>query len=430
MKRILLMLAYTGIVLAADSSLRLGEAFDLALHHEPGYQVSTYKTASVGEVIHQAESKLYPQAQLSMSGGKYGYEAYYNHQQVSEIYKTYSLSLMQAIYHPEYLRTIDQSRSRFEGANEDLKKQSQHLGLEVARGYVKVLESENNVTKSDMQKSFLTAKYQKVKNMLDLGLANKLDYLDAKISLDRAVSDWTSAKRELQSSKVQLGHMIGYPIDQLSNSHPDYDLKQLRALKDAWMTKLANNPDYKIAEFSKKAAKDEVDIRFYDHYPKVDLNLNRSENHTNDPIAHQYDNKALVQVSIPLYQGGYTSSRVQEATLLLNAADANVEYSKKIASDRLEDLWVEYESLIESIQVLQDSEYSLKLYVEAVEKSEKEGVKSAVDVLEAKAKYESIRADRDAAVFNLLINQLGLLDLTGDLTVETIKDIERMFLDS
>ncbi len=208
--------------------------------------------------------------------------------------------------------------------------------------------------------------------------------------------------------------MVGHSIGQLSNSHPNYDLKQVSALKDIWMIKLANNPDYKIAEFSKKAAKDEVDIRFYDHYPN-DLNLNRSENYTNDPIAHQYDNKALVQMSIPIYQGGYTSSRVQEATLLLNAADANVEYSKKIASDRLEDLWTEYESLLESIQVLRDSEYSLKLYVEAVEKSEKEGIKSAVDVLEAKAKYESIRADRDAAVFSLLINQLGLLDLTSNL---------------
>lgn len=412
---------------ALEPALTLREVYELALAHEPAFRVASYKTEAVGETIRQAKSKFFPQAQLSVSGGKYAYEAYYNHIGMSEIYKTYALSLTQPLYHPEYLRVFEQTQTRFDAATEDLKKQSQQLGLNVVRSYIKILQADGNVSRNTAQLKFLQAKYARAKEMFVLGLVNRIDLLDAKVARDKANADCAVAKRQLEAAKVQLSHMIARPFESVPQRKVSSGIDALINNKEYWTALLSDNPDIKIAEFSNKMAKDEVDIRAYDHYPKIDLSLGRSENYTGDPVAHKYDNKALVQLSLPLYQGGYTTSRVQEAMLSLHATVAGIADARKSALDRLEDLWVEKLSLHDSVQVFREAEQSLALYVKAVQQGEQEGIRSNVDVLEAQAKYEAVRIDLDGALYSLLVNQLALLDLTGHLSLETLNELEKAF---
>lgn len=414
---------------ANDEPLRLYQAYELALSYAPKYQGQRYKTDATAEGIEQAKSRLYPKVDLTGSGGKYEYETYYNGENTSETYKTYSLSLVQPLYRPEILDVIDQSQTRYNASKEELTQQEQQLGIDVAKAYFKILQVSMEMEKLETQKIFFETKYQKTLSMLPLGLSNSVELLDAKANKDKAIVDYVSKKRELQAAKAKLERLIGKNAGHVMPHEEHYDIQKFSKSRSLWKKRLLeNNKDSKIAEFSKEVAKLEMDIRKYEHYPKVDLVVSKTQNYTNDLVAHKYDNKAMVQVSVPLYQGGYTKSRVQEATLLFHAASENLNAVNTQILDQFEDIWTQREALLESINVLEAAKHSAKMYLLGVKQGEKEGTKSQVDILEAETKFQSMKSELAITFYELLLNELNLLALTGDLSLAKMQQIETMFL--
>jgi len=62
--------------------------------------------------------------------------------------------------------------------------------------------------------------------------------------------------------------------------------------------------------------------------------------------------------------------------------------------------------------------------VVSMEKAHKAGLKSVVDVLEAKAKLYGAKRDLINATYDLINNQLELLNATGELNSAKIKELE------
>ncbi|OYZ56050.1 MAG: hypothetical protein B7Y17_07195, partial [Sulfuricurvum sp. 24-42-5] len=150
------------IALEASSyaqNLTLSEAYTLALQHAPKLRSAAYKTEATQELVHQSRSRLLPQVQGSLSYGYYGYEAPYLREPVKENYSSYSLSVSQAIYHPEYWRGLDETKARAKGAEYAFKAQAQQMGLDVAKAYFELVRAHQNVDLADSQKKYYETKY-------------------------------------------------------------------------------------------------------------------------------------------------------------------------------------------------------------------------------------------------------------------------------
>lgn len=415
------------LLMASEDPLHLYQAYELALSYTPSYQAQRYKTDATAEGIEQAKSKLYPKVDLTASGGKYEYETSYNAENSSETYKTYSLSLVQPLYRPEILDLIDQTQIRYESSKEELSQQEQQLGIEVAKAYLKALQITKELDRLNTQKILFDTKYQKVLSMLPLGLSNSVDLLEAKANKDKSSVDYTTKKREFQTAKGKLERLIGKDINNFITHTEYYNIEKFSISKSLWKSRLRDyNKENKIAELSKKIAQLEMDIRKYEHYPKVDFVLGKTQNYTNDVVSHKYDNKALVQVTIPLYQGGYTKSRVQEATLLFHAASANLTAVNTQILDQFEELWTQREAILESISVLEEAKKSASMYLLAVQQSQKSGLKSQLDLLEAEAKFQAMKSELAISFYEMILNELSLLALTGDLTLSKMRELETM----
>jgi outer membrane protein len=415
MIRSLFLISVSSLVLFAGNVLTWERAYELALTNHPGYRVEKYKTQAVEESVRQAQSRLFPKIDISASGGKYEYETFYNTAETSEVYKTYSLSLVQPLFRPELWRTVDQMQKRYETSTTELKKQAQQVGVDVMKTYLQMLKTQADIDKLHTQKELYDAKFRKSADMIAMGLSNSVELIEAKVNKEKASIDLLAKKREYQTLKSKLERLCKTPFDSIAPIQSD---REFSMSKEEWMNYLRENKDLKIARLSKKVAEDEVAIRNYDHYPKVDLSLGRSQNYTNDPVAHKYDNKAFVQLSFPIYQGGYTSSRVQEAVLLRNAAESNEELAQLQIQDKFEELWTQRESLHESIGVLKQALESSKLFLKSTRSGYEKGIKNQIDIMEAELKMKSVESELNISHHDMMINEVGLLDLTGRLGVE------------
>lgn len=420
MKHNFLLLLFSAISLYADAVLTLSKAYELALVNHPGYRAEKFKTKAVLENVKQAESKLYPKIDISASEGKYEYETNYNDAKTSEEYKTYTLSLVQPLFHPELWRTVTQTQSQYDTSNTELEKQAQQVGLDVIKTYMQILQVQAYIEELQIKKELYDAKFTKSSYMMPMGLSNSVELLDAKVNKEKASIDLIAKKREYKTLKNKLERLTKTNFDSIVK----YDAERSFLMsKEKWINQLQENKDLKIVRLSKKMAEDEVSIRRYDYYPKIDLSLQRNQNNTNDPFAHKYDNKALIQFSLSIYQGGYTSSRVQEAMLLLNAAESNEEFVHMQIQDKFEELWAQRESLYESIDVLKQALESSKMLLKATQDECKKGIKNQLDIMEAELKMKNIESELEVSLCDMTINEIDLLNLTGQLVADKIKDI-------
>jgi outer membrane protein len=410
-------------------TMSLGEAYDLALKNEPHLKSLTLKTEAYKESVEQSKARLYPQVQGSLSWGRYEYDAEYLKAPVKENYDSYSISASQPLYHPELWRSVDESKASETAANEQLRGEVQKLGLDLAKAYFNVLKTESTVVLSKSKKDYYETKYKQLEEMLKFGLTNRIDLLEAKVASDKALSESLVEQKRLQVAILRLEHIIKQPFGELpSFDFTTVDLEQLFHDRSVWENKLSNNPNFKASVASEEMATHQVAIREYEHYPKVDLNINRKETYSQDPVSHKYDNQAIVQMSIPIYQGGYTQSRVREGAILLQSAQSDVEYNQLDTKLKFEEQWAESQMNIETLLTLKESEKSAVLYVESVDQGHKAGLKSLVDLLEAKSKLYEIRRDTIDAGYQLVNNYLTLLDVSGELTSENIKALENMMI--
>lgn len=112
--------------------------------------------------------------------------------------------------------------------------------------------------------------------------------------------------------------------------------------------------------------------------------------------------------------------------MLLESAQNDVEYNRLDTKQRFEELWAESQLNVETLQVLKESEKSAKLYLDSMELANKAGLKSLLDVLEAKAKFYEVKRDTINAGYELVNNYLSLLDVTGELNSDNIAFLENM----
>lgn len=412
-----------------DEHLTLSRAYDLALHNEPRLAALSLKTQATKEAIEQSRARLYPQVQGNFSWGRYEYDAEYLKSEVKENYTSYSVSATQPLFHPEVWRGVDESKAREKAARYQFIVEAQKLGLDVAKAYFNLIRTHRNVELMASQKAYYDTKYRQLEEMLKIGLTNRIDLLEAKIRRDKAHSEWLTEQKRVQVATMRLQHLVNAEVKELpAFDFSTLDPETLFAQRSVWEAKLPSNPSTQAAVAGEEMSRHQVAIREYDHYPKLDLSLNRKETYTEDTVAHKYDNQAIVQLSIPIYQGGYTQSRVRESRLLADAARKELDYSRQESALKFEELWADHELNLESLKILRDSEKSAALFLESVEKAHQAGLKSVVDVLEAKAKLFEIKRDTVDAEYQLVDNYLGMLDVTGELDSDNIALLEKMIM--
>lgn len=411
--------------LYANEQLNLSDAYALALKNESKTKSAEYRAESSEEMVAQVRSRLLPQVQYSYSTGNSDYEVNYYPKPTKEKYTYNQFSLIQPLYHPEYWSAASQAYKKRDGAKLDYQRQTQILGLDLAKAYFTYLKTKKEESLAKTQMEQYESKYKQLDKMLSMGLTNKIDMLESKIAFDKAKAEWLTKQKQLFVTKFALEKFIGVSLEDKTLFEPEkINTKALGANKEEWLAKLSSNMDVRLAEISKEVAQKEVRVRFYDHFPKVDIRLSDTRTDSKDPSARKYDRSAFLDVKIPIFQGGYTTARVSEAKLLLNAASEDLDNATKEAKLKFEDLWSRRQLAIEYVELYKESEKASELHLQAVEKAHTAGLKSIVDLLEARAKLYQTRKELLDATYELINNQMELLAVVGELNMAKIIELE------
>jgi len=418
-------------------ALSLQESFELAQQSDPEILSARAEYEAASENIPQARSALLPQISLDVFVGNSEQTtsnasgSFYNDGTEDNDSQGYKLTIDQTLYNHQYYKTLDQTKASVAQAAAFYSAQQQELLLRVAKQYLDVLAAEDNLSFANAEKKAVAKQLEQTKKRFEVGLIAITDVKEAQAQFDLTVAQEIAARNQLDNSKEILQVTINQPVDQLSGLSEQFPLAVPSPNNVSEWTQTAEqqNLGIKAASYALEAAQAGKNASRAGHYPSLSLQATQSDTEFNGTtgIADREDTTIRINLNIPLYAGGATSSKSRQAGFELRRAQSNLELQKRLARQQTRSAFLGLNAAIASVKALKQALISNQTAVEATTAGFEVGTRTSVDVLNALR--NQYRAERDYAQsrYDYLINRLKLKQAAGVLDKTDIETINQWF---
>lgn len=441
MKRTSLALA-VGVALFAASGvgfaapLDLYEAWQLAMKKDPTILASRAATAAALERVPQALAQLAPNVSVSFNRSFNDLKTVQpdilgnaNTSQQEYLSASQTIGLRQPLYRPYQAAAYQQSKYVADEANFSLARDTQNVAVRVGGAFLEALLAEDQLKLIQAQKQAYATQHEASQKALLAGAGTRTDVDESRARLDLAVAQELEAEQNVAYTRKQLEILIDEPVTELAHFNPASFalIPPNPATLDAWVQKAeASSPELQTLVAQSEQARLELEKAEAGHKPTLDLVAQRSrsvsENVTR--VNTTFDNISFgLQLSVPIYSGGYVDSTVRQAVANLERARQALEAGRRDLSSRV---YKEFRGVTEGILRVKAYEQAVKsaeLLITSNRKSFQGGSRTIVDVLNAEQQKMVSMRDLAQARYSYLISKLRLTALAGEVNEEAMRSL-------
>ncbi len=416
------------LMTAPAYAMDLHEAYQAALLQDATTRAARAAVQASDERINQAKAQRYPNVSLSAGYQRnnldrtqpnfLGQEVTVNDRYPS---KNTTLTLRQPLYRKSIAVTVEQTLAQRDDVEAGLQKETQNLAVRVVEAYTQILFARDQVAFIEAQKAATSTQLDAARKQFAGGSGTRTDIDEAQARLDMTLALELEARQQQGFAQRQLALLINAPVD----------LAALRPLADdrlaAWSPSSAGvedwlaqaetrSPELRQLRARLETARLEVEKARAGHLPTLDAvaqwSRSGSENVTSP--ATRYLNRTMgVQLSVPLYAGGYVNATVREAVARQTQAEELLEAVRRDLALRIT---TEYRSVTEGrlrVRALEQAERSADQLAQSSRKSMQAGVRTLVDVFNADQKKAQTQRDLARARYEMLVAYVRLQALAG-----------------
>ncbi len=346
--------------------------------------------------------------------------------------KTYAITLAQPIFRLQNWIAIDQAKQQVIQAEATLAGTQQDLILRVAQAYFDVLLAQDNVALSETQNNAISEQLAQAKRNFEVGTATIVDTLEAQARYDQTVAKSISDKNDLEVKRRALQVLIGKLPEGLTPLRGSLPLGVPQPNDiEAWVTaSLGSSYAIVIAKASYEFFRQEVARQRAGHLPTLDLSGSLAR--VNDPasalppVSISSNNASVgLTLSIPIYAGGLTQSRVREALANRDRAEQDLDSIQRGIAQAVRVNFLNVTSGISQVRALEQALASTQSQLDSTILGRDVGVRTSVDVLNAQQSVFQTRRDLQQARYNFLMSNLRLKAASGVLTETDLEEVNR-----
>lgn len=309
----------------------------------------------------------------------------------------------------------------------------QNLTVRVVAAYLEALLSSEQLQLVLIQKNQFQMLLKAAEKSLILGTGTKTDIDEAKARLDMALAQELEAKQNQDYTRRQLEIMLNQRVLTLHPLKPMgmQSLPNLAFGLEGWLEKaLTHSPEVKMMVSRLNASQHEIRKAQSGHAPTLDAVLQWSESGSENVtrLNSRYENKSLgLQLTIPLYQGGYVSSMERQAVA---ERLRNAEALEALRRDLGARIHKEFRGVTEGVLKIRALEQALKSseqLLDSTRKSVLAGVRSQLDVLNAEQQVSKASQDLVQSRYQYLMSRLRLYSLSGSDPLSAVEEFHAIF---
>ena len=415
------------MVVPSAQALDLRQAYDAAQANDAGIRASRAVADAEREVLAQANAQRLPN--VSLSAGR-------NHndltsktqnfvgQPVTAEHQYYggnqSLSVRQPLYRPYLGALVRQARAQVEGSGATLEREEQTLVTRVGEVYFDALLAEDQLGLVAAQKATYTAQLDAARKRLAAGSGTRTDIDEAQAQLDMTLAQELETRQSVDYTRRRLEVLTGSPVDALAK----LDVQRFAPTApvpesvQAWTERAEGaSPELQALRAQLEAARQEIEKAEAGHKPTLDAvaQWSRSSSDTVTSLNQRYDNKVIgLQLTVPLYAGGYVSSTVRQAVAQAERAREALEAARRDLGVRVHREFKGVTEGVLRVRALQQAVMSAEQSVISNRKSFEGGSRTMLDVLNAEQQKTLAQRDLAQARYVYLVSRMRLQALAGD----------------
>jgi outer membrane protein len=352
----------------------------------------------------------------------------------------YQIQLRQTVFRWDQWSTLRRANAEVAQAEADYMAAQQELIQRTAQRYFDVLAAQDTVDAAQATLEAFSRQLEQADKRFEVGLIAITDVQEARAAHDQAAAGVIAAKRTLATAQELLRELTGESFDALATPVDDLPLKSPEPTnEDQWVsTALDQNLRVISARLATDIAKEDVRIARSGHLPSFDIVASRSDQDfsgtqtSRDAAGAPRESPADqaqttdtigVQVTVPIYSGGATSSRVRQRVYLHRAARERLERANRETERAARDAYLGVISEISRVRALRQALESSRTALQATEAGFEVGTRTTVDVLDARRQLFEAQTDYSRSRYDYILNVLQLQLATGTLGKEDLDEI-------
>lgn len=414
------------------------EIYQQAQSNDPTFEAARDAYEAAREKIPQARAGLLPAVNLNGSDNTTSALAQFTNTPSlnRDVHAwTWTLQLTQPLIRLQNFFAYSESESLVEAASAQYTQAEQDLILRVTHAYFDVLVAQESIEVAEAQLDAAQEQLALVNHGYKAGTNAVTDVYEAKARSGLASSQRIAAINELEAKRAELDKIVEKAPSMLAALQPSVVVPKPQPDNvQAWIDHAReNNPTVLAPKAAYEAAKAAVKKNRAERLPTLDLVASYGQNYSSGILtmptdfASRINSREIgVQLNMPLFTGGATSSRVAEAVANKNKAEAELEAARRQAGTDARLAYSGITTGLAQIEALESAIESSKNAVKGNQMGYRLGIHMNIDVLNAEQQLYTARRDMVKARYDTLFQGLKLKAAAGVLTEADVLVVNRM----
>jgi outer membrane protein len=313
----------------------------------------------------------------------------------------------------------------------------QGLAQRVAQQYFAVLNARDVVDANSAARDAYQRQLDQAEKRFEVGLIAITDVQQARAARDTSAANLIAAKRTLANAEEQLRATVGDRYASLNKPAESMPLAApTPSNEEDWVkVSMDQNASLTASRLAADIARDQVQVQFSGHLPTVDLVAGRSYSNSDgnrllgstvtNSAAEAYGKSVSLQVTVPIFSGGNTQSRVRQSQYNWIAAKERLERTSRETERLARDSYLAVISGISQVQALKQALASSQTAMKATEAGYEVGTSTIVDVLTSRGQLMQAQTNYSQALYGYLNSLIQLRLASGDLDRGTVEEISK-----
>ncbi|BBB30511.1 TolC family outer membrane protein [Neptunomonas japonica] len=343
----------------------------------------------------------------------------------------YTVSLVQPVFSASRWFTYQQGKTLDEQAQLRFDLAQQNLILQSVETYLNVLRAKSNLETAESQERAIKRRLDQVNAQFEVGLIAITDVHEAQASYDNARVNLIEAEGALDNSYEAIERLTGETITRTDLLSEEYPIQELApAAPEEWLTKaLSSNISLRVVKADIDVSRKSAQIAKAGHYPTLDLNATYDRDKGTANSNNWNDGHVVgLTFSVPLYQGGATSSRSRQAYAQLDAATQTFDDTARGVKQSTRSLLRNIKTNVQSVYARQQSIISSQAALDATSEGFSVGTRNVVDVLAAEQALYTAKRDYATARFDYVLNLFTFKQQVGTLNPEDLSGLDNWLI--
>lgn len=349
--------------------------------------------------------------------------------------RSYGLSVDQSILDFGDIARHRSQLSLSQAADFQLEAAGDSLITRTSAAYFNVLVAMETLSAAEAQETALKKQFDFADKRLEVGLAPITDVHEARAQYDRARANTIVTGNALEDAYRALEEITGRDVRALKALPQDFQPELPSALDgEGWVrTAIESNPALKAKELELRSSESSVDAARAGHLPSIGLRATYGNNRSmfdGDVAATGVDSSNTstigVTVSIPIFAGGATQSRVRQAIAQRDVTEDQLDQQRRALVRNTRNAYQTLVAGISEVEARKAAVFSARSAYDASQIGLEVGTRTVLDVLNNQQTLFNAEREYALSRYNFLQNRLQLEQAAGTLDIDDLQDVNRL----